>query len=331
MASPRSKGALVAAVALSAALACWPRAASAHGMRSAYLEITEDAPGAALVRLRTTVPSAGVAPALPERCSLDARPGVTETDSGDVRSWLARCNGPLAGGEVGVTGLGPSITEAVVHARLADGRVHTSLLSPSAPRTTLPAVSSRVDTAKAFVAHGLRHIAGGADHLLFLVLLVLTLRRTRAVLAAEAAFTASHTLSFAATALGLVHVSPAAAEACIALSLVLVALDVAPRPGRAPTSTRSASTLAFAFGLVHGLGFAGGLTEIGLPDAHAAWALAGFGVGLEIGQLAVCLAALLAVRVASRWRHAGQLERVIGFASGALASAWLFERLSTVM
>lgn len=168
------------------------------------------------------------------------------------------------------------------------------------------------------------HILTGYDHLLFLVLLVLLLRRARSVLLAETAFTLSHSISFSATALGWVHVSSAAAEACIALSLVLLAADV--RVRGAPASAARGAWMALVFGLVHGLGFAGGLREIGLPEHAIAPALVSFGAGVELGQvafLAVVLAGLYVVR------HASQLPRFkLGavYAAGSLSAYWLIER-----
>jgi hypothetical protein len=171
------------------------------------------------------------------------------------------------------------------------------------------------------------HIATGADHLLFLALLVLVLRRVRAVLLAETAFTVSHSLAFSATALGWIHVRPAPVEACIALSLVLLALDVR---GDGATPTRSAwrgAATALVFGLVHGLGFAGGLREAGLPDAHAAVALLGFGLGIEVGQVVFLGVVLALVAAASRTRSFARLVGVATVSAGGLAMSWLVERL----
>src|SRR5262249_1603286 len=148
---------------------------------------------------------------------------------------------------------------------------------------TIPRTEGAIGVARSYVLSGLRHIAGGADHLFFLALLVLVLRRVRAVLLAETAFTVSHSLAFAATALGRIHVRPAPVEACIALSLVLLATDVS-QDGAERSVWRGAGT-SLVFGLVHGLGFAGGLRETGLPDRHVAVALLGFGTGIEIGQV----------------------------------------------
>jgi HupE / UreJ protein len=148
---------------------------------------------------------------------------------------------------------------------------------------------------------------------------------------AETAFTLSHTLSFSASALGWVHVSATAAEACIAVSLVLVALDVG-RPVRprhaAPWKTAG---LAFAFGLVHGLGFAGGLAEIGLPQAQVPAALAGFASGVEIGQVVFLVIAVSAVSLLGRAPRLARGAVTAGaYAVGGIGWFWLFERLGAL-
>jgi hypothetical protein len=172
----------------------------------------------------------------------------------------------------------------------------------------------------------------GWDHLLFLAALAIALRRLRALLIAETAFTLSHTLTFTASALGLLHVSSAAAEACIALSLVLIALDAA-RAAERPSfvgATRQAAALAFVFGLVHGLGFAGGLAEIGLPDRAIGLALAGFAMGVESGQVLFLLALYGALTFAARTTRLRRLPHLIAYAVGSAGVFLLLERLVIV-
>jgi hypothetical protein len=309
---------------LACALLAAPRA-DAHPMRSAFVEIDEVEPGHASVHVRTSVPDPAIELAL-AGCSL-----VSEDDRASTldRGAAATCDdGTLAGHEVTLRGLGPVLSEGVVWVRTADGATFSHLLSRDAPAWTLPARASALGVARQYVRLGVEHILTGYDHLLFLLLLVLTLRRVRAVLLAETAFTLSHSLSFTATALGWVRVSPIAAEACIALSLVLVAMDVERRGRRRGLRSRWAvAGLPFVFGLVHGLGFAGGLHEIGLPDRDVAAALVSFGGGVEIGQVAFLAVVLLAVHYARRMRSWSRVALAGGYAGGAVASWWLVERV----
>src|ERR1019366_3355702 len=182
------------------------------------------------------------------------------------------------------------VSDVVVWATFADGTTSSHIVKTGEPTFELRSGASGWTVVRQYVRLGVVHILTGYDHLLFLLLLVLLLRRVRSVLLAETAFTLSHSLSFSATALGWVHVSSTAAEACIALSLVLLAADVRIRGTPAP-AWRGAR-MAFVFGLVHGLGFAGGLREIGLPERAVAPALVSFGAGVELGQVAFLAVAL---------------------------------------
>jgi hypothetical protein len=311
------RAAFTFAVALVALVLAIPRPSFAHGMTSAYLEIQEQAPGRALVRFVVPTKAPDVMPRFPESCRAEPKDGAL----------LLACDGPLAGRTIGVDGLGGRVTEAVVWASLSDGTTASRILSTGDPAWKIPARRSAAEIARAYVRLGAEHVLSGADHLLFLLLLVITLRRPRAVLLAETAFTLSHSVTFSVTALGFLTVSPLAAEACIALSLVLVALDV----GRARTSALAGAAMALAFGLVHGLGFAGGLREIGIPDRGAAHALLGFGLGVEIAQVAFVIAALVAVRLLARTRALARVEVALAYAAGGLASFWLVERVVAVL
>jgi hydrogenase/urease accessory protein HupE len=203
--------------------------------------------------------------------------------------------------------------------------VRSGVLRADATSLTLPlAARARLAVAAAYVRLGIVHIATGFDHLLFLLALALQLWRLRAVLLAETAFTLSHTLSFSATALGLVQLAPAAAEACIALSLVLLARELV--VGRRISPARGA-LVALAFGLVHGLGFAGGLREIGLPEHDVGLALVGFGAGVEMGQVAFLALVLLVLHAAAVARRRDLVGHVGGLGIGSVGAFWLCQRL----
>jgi hypothetical protein len=307
------------ATALAAAIAA-PRPAAAHGMRSAYVELTQTAADRARVAIRGSLPVTGVAltAAAPCRVATDATTGTE----------LA-CPGALTDAALTVTGLGPVASEAVILLTFLDGTTATAVVTAGSPSWRIPGAADPglLAVAARYLRLGIAHIATGADHLLFLLALVLCLRTLRAVMLAETAFTLSHTLSFSASALGWIRVSSTAAEACIAVSLVLVALDVG-RPARdAPPAWKTAG-LAFAFGLVHGLGFAGGLAEIGLPATAVPAALAGFAAGVELGQVAFLAIAVSLLALAGRApRIARAAVQLGGYAVGGTGAFWLLQRL----
>jgi hydrogenase/urease accessory protein HupE len=319
------------------ALALWmlpAGGASAHGTASLTVDVSELSPGHAVVHVRGTGGLAGgAAPRV--HVSFDApcaaREEEREAFEGDPVT-LVRCPGSLDGARLVVEGLGPLVGEAVVVVDRHGGQRASRVLTADEPSWRLPPSQGGLALARAYLRSGFEHILLGYDHLLFLLALVLWLGRPRAVILAETAFTLSHSLSFSATALGLVHVPPQLAEALIALSLVLLALDVAP-PGAAarPPSVNAwrGAAMALAFGLVHGLGFAGGLSEVGLPDRDVAAALLGFAGGIEAGQLAFLAVALGAHVLVSRGAPgflARRLAPALAVMIGGVSSYWFFER-----
>jgi hypothetical protein len=288
-----------------------------HGLRSTYLEILETRPGIAFAHLNLQVPD----PALSWELSGCQAEAVGESSLS--RAWRVECPGPLAGRTLTVRGLGTEVSEAVVDVSEADGQQVSRLLRQDSPQLEIPTGQDGPSVAYQYLKLGIWHIATGADHLTFLLLLVLVVRRPRAVLLAESAFTLSHSLSFSATALGWLQVPSAPAEACIALSLVLLALDV----GRQGWGIWRGAGLALAFGLVHGLGFAGGLREIGIPEHAVAPALVAFGLGVEVGQVAFLAVALAGISLLSRLRRWPQLSTATAYLAAGMSSYWLIQRV----
>jgi hypothetical protein len=204
-------------------------------------------------------------------------------------------------------------------------------LTPSSPSFTVAAAPSRLGIATTYVALGIEHILGGIDHLLFVLALFLLVGATRELVTTITAFTLAHSATLAAAALGFVHVPSAPVEAVIALSIVFVAAEIvhglAGRPG---LTARRPWVVAFIFGLLHGLGFAGALAEVGLPPHAIPLALLGFNVGVELGQLAF-VAGLLGLGAAAA-RLAVPRPRwsawVAPYAIGAVAAYWTLARLA---
>lgn len=294
-----------------------PRA-QGHGMRTAYLEVTPNG-----ATLRSTLPDPTLAPEV-SGCALEEAADV----KGPVRLFGLRCPGPLAGRSAAVRGLGPIITEAVIRVTLEDGQSHAGVQLSGAPAFAIPTSwrPSRWQVARQYVLLGVEHILKGADHLLFLLGLVVLVRRPRQVLLTETAFTVSHSLTFSLVALGLLRVSAAIAEACIALSLVLLALDVVVA-GRRRLPPWQAPLTALCFGLVHGLGFAGALREVGLPEGSLGTALLGFGLGVELGQIAFLIGCLLLWGAVERLQQQARASALCGYAIGVTGSFWMFQRL----
>lgn len=184
--------------------------------------------------------------------------------------------------------------------------------------------------ARDYTVLGVEHILTGFDHLLFVVALTLLVRAKKPLIVTITAFTLAHSVSLAATVLGLVHVASPPVEATIALSIVLVCAE-ALRPADSLVQ-RAPWLVAFAFGLLHGLGFASALLDVGLPSAHVPLALLFFNLGVELGQLGVIALALAIAAVTTRlhWQKA-RLRSGLLYAMGSLAAAWSLERMLAVL
>lgn len=298
-----------------------PRDAQAHGMRSAYVEVAEQREGHATVRIKALVPVTGIRILADAPCALDSQ--------GEVLLTLT-CPASIRGAHLRIEGLGAIVSDAAVVTVFADGSSASQLVTPSEPQWIVPAAHvSWLEVAREYVGLGVKHILTGGDHLLFLVGLVLVVRRLRPLILAETAFTLSHSVSFSASALGYVHMASAPVEAWIAASLVLVAMEASRNE---EARTRDAVILAFAFGLVHGLGFAGGLAEIGLPDRSIPAALAGFAAGVEMGQVAFLAFVLALFAFARRMPRVGpRLYRAATLAVGGVGACWFFERVQSLL
>ena len=204
------------------------------------------------------------------------------------------------------------------------------MLEPGGESWSIPLVGPRsaatlTDTVRRYLVLGVTHIVPwGLDHVLFVLGLALLSPRLAPLLAQVTAFTVAHTLTLALSSYGVVTLSPRVVESLIALSIVYVAVEnvVSPR------LRTSRLVLVFAFGLLHGLGFAGVLGELGLPESQRLTALLAFNIGVELGQLAVIAAALAAL---GGWtRLGGTRQAVVRPASMAIAAIglfWFFQRL----
>lgn len=285
--------------------------AFAHGMRSAYVELHELEGNHARVVVRSGATYGGIHVVMPEGCT------VEEHD-------IYACDAPLAGRSIRIDGLGGVVADAVVTAHLLDGSRPSELVRAGAATWTIPHESRGFESIGKLARAGFFHVLGGFDHLAFLAALVVLLRRFRAVLVAETAFTISHALSMSAAALGWIHVPAVAAESLIALSLVLVALDV----GRANASVRHGARSAFVFGAVHGLGFAGGLEELGVARDAIVPALGGFALGVEVAQV-VFLVSFFALRRLLRGHP--RFDLATAYAVGITGCFWLLERASALL
>jgi hypothetical protein len=327
---------------LAVLLAC-ARMASAHTFEPALLDLRERDTGVFDVVWRppgkesgSTMPGEpALAPVLPASCTERGSLGESE----ELRAFRVDCGAArLRGATLAVPGIAGSRVDAIVRVTWNDGRTESGVLTSDAAEWVVPAgpdggilaLGAPVRTvATRYLALGVEHILHGTDHVLFVLGLFLLVGATRALVATISAFTVAHSLTLAAAVLGIVHVPAAPVEALIAASIVLLARELVRAPDEPSTLTqRFPWAVAFVFGLLHGLGFAGALAETGVPADRIPLALVAFNVGVELGQLlivAACVAVatvlgrLVGTRRSLRWAPA--------YAMGAVAAMWTIERV----
>jgi hydrogenase/urease accessory protein HupE len=328
----------LARVALLLLAACLgARGAGAHELRPGYLALRETGPADYDVLWKVPARGAlrlGLSVTLPGDCTSSAPRG------GFVRGaylerWSARCERSLAGRSVRIEGLAATRTDVLARVERLDGSAQTARVSADTGAFEVAAAPSRSEVALTYLRLGVEHILLGVDHLLFVLALLFLVRSGRRLVATVTAFTAAHSLTLAAATLGWVRVPQTPVEAAIALSIVFVAAELARAWSGADLAGRAPWVVAFLFGLLHGLGFAGALREVGLPQQAIPMALIFFNVGVELGQLAFVAAVLAALSLldaalpgprAGPWRVADRVRAPVAYAIGALATFWLIER-----
>ena len=313
-----------------------PGSAWAHEVRPAYLQLTERPDGRLDVLWKQ--PSAGqVGVRLDPEISgglLNRRPStISAAANFEIKTWIGIDPGKqgLKGRTVAIAGLERTITDALLVVQLANGDRIQEVLHPISPSLTISSTHSGV-AVPAYLVLGVNHILTGFDHLMFVLGLLLLVRSLPTLLKTITAFTIAHSITLAATSLGVLHVTPSLVEAMVAMSIVFLAVELArARRGETGLTIRFPWLIAFTFGLLHGAAFAGALAEIGLPKDAIPMSLFLFNVGVEIGQLTFVGAVLAVIWLIRRlpkplpaWSHA-----VPAYAIGAAAAFWFIERLHT--
>ncbi|MEO1334536.1 MAG: HupE/UreJ family protein [Myxococcota bacterium] len=312
--------------------------ARAHAFAPGHLELIETAPGQWAVTLRQ--PDVGIRsqlkPEWPEHCTAQQTWAVT-----GKRTWTLECTGPIE--TLRMSGFVSSVEEVLVRLRPLD-RIEAQDRTPLQPnmlgpvaihrltenQPTLRNAASNGEAARTLAAFapyfwlGVEHICVGYDHLAFIVLLMLLVPSLRRVAVLLSLFTLAHSITLTLSALGWLVLAPGPTEAVIALSIVFTAREVL-----RPAQRQRAAVVAFSFGLLHGLGLAGALTEIGLPPRQEPQALLGFNLGVEGGQL-LCVAVFAVISTILKpiiGRNRDGVRAMIAYGVGGFAAYWTGVRI----
>jgi hydrogenase/urease accessory protein HupE len=306
----------------------------AHEARPAYLEIKETAPGQLSVLWRTPVLAGMRLPVVlrfPDDVKNLKEPAVQElADSLVERRWIDAGPNGLAGKRIDFAGLQFTITDVLVRVELLDGRKWTAIARPSQPWVAMAASQSRWEAMGTYIVQGIHHILLGVDHLLFVLGLLLIVKDRWMLVKTVSAFTVAHSITLAIATLGYASVPGPPLNAAIALSILFLGAEIVRSwQGETSLTIRQPWVVAFAFGLLHGFGFASGLTAMGLPRAEIPLALLMFNVGVEAGQLLFVAMVLLlerAFRVLEvRWPRV--IEALPAYTVGSLGAYWTIQRV----
>jgi hydrogenase/urease accessory protein HupE len=315
--------------------------AQAHDLRPAYLAITELSPD--VYSILWKAPAMGefrlaIAPILPKGAGEAGPRDGTFMNEAFVERWTVHAPGGFAGETIAIDGLAESRTDVLVRIERLSGETSTTRLTPAATSFEVPAATGWSQVAAAYLLLGFEHILLGIDHLIFVLALILLVRGWKRIGLTITAFTVAHSITLGAATLGYLHVPGPPVEAAIALSIALVAVEIVKScRGEESLTARFPWLIAFAFGLLHGLGFAGALSEVGLPVHAIPVALLFFNLGVELGQLAFIAAVLALFTVLHRSLLALMRDKAAlwqlglrltgAYSIGGIASFWAIERV----
>ncbi|MEP7052624.1 MAG: HupE/UreJ family protein [Pseudomonadota bacterium] len=311
---------LLTVLVVTAALYAAP--ARAHEMTMAEMELRETAPGEFVWQWSATNDKRPMGndliPLWPEGCT-----------GGEN---AVRCGPAGMKGSLSIQGVGDRYSAALVKIFWLDGQSYTYTITSAQPSVQLYGAADdtrgKGEIAKAYTILGVQHILSGVDHLLFVFGLLFLVGFNRRLVGTITAFTVAHSITLACSAFGWLTLRPPPVEATIAMSIVLVACEAL--SNKDSLARRVPALVSFLFGLVHGLGFAGALKNIGLPHSHLPLALLCFNVGVEIGQLMMVLLAYGIVNLPIPKQWLGRARTPALYAIGIVAAYWSWQRIAAI-
>ena len=315
--------------------ACFATNAVCHEMRPAYLQLQQI--NANTYNVFWKVPARGDNMRLslhvefPPDTKNVTEPQAFFANGASIERWTIQRNGGLAGSRIRIAGLSATLTDVLLRLERLDSSTQVVRLTAATPAFTVDATSRPLKIATTYLQLGIEHILTGVDHLLFVSGLLLLVSGFGRVVKTISAFTVSHSVTLTLASLGIVNIPPPPVEAVIALSILFVAYEILKsrnEPNR--LSQQKPWLIAFLFGLLHGLGFAGGLHEAGLPAGHIPLALALFSVGVEVGHFSFVAVVFGSIAMVRRLRIQPPewAWRIPPYAIGGAAAYWLIARIA---
>lgn len=303
-----------------------------HEIRPAYLQIIQTSETTYEVFWK--VPSMGDAvpkihPVFPPFFTVEELKRPNQISGSVIYSYKISSEKSLQGKILTIEGLNKTLIDALVTVTYLNGEKVTMMLRPDKDSSIIPGETSTYDVIKTYSKLGIEHILLGIDHLLFVLALIIITMGKWKIIKTITAFTIAHSITLSLAALGYVNFPTPPVEAVIALSIVFLAVEIVKiQNGKETLTSKKPWLIAFTFGLLHGFGFAGALSNIGLPQQDIPFALAFFNIGVEIGQIAFVLVVLVFIKLLSYKKDWPVfIKKVPAYAIGSLAAFWMVERI----
>ncbi len=306
----------------------------AHRFAPSLLKLVEINPGEFNVVWKTpaqATSSVALQPIWPPACEVTNSVAPQLEGTGKVSGFTLDCSAlgaaSLVGQEIGVAALGANQASAMLMVELRDGRSYQQVVNAENSSYLIPEEPSAMTVVLEYSVLGAEHIWGGIDHLLFVFGLLLLVGWGRNLVWTITSFTVGHSITLSLVTLGFFDYPVALVEFAIALSIFLLALELA-RTDDGGLFRRYPWWLAGGFGLLHGMGFAGALADVGLPQSELPLALLFFNIGIEVGQLVFVFTVMAfwwLVRKPLR-KQEGALLPIPVYVLGALSAMWCIER-----
>ena len=255
---------------------------------------------------------------------------ITQTSSATLETYTIADENALIGKNINIEGLQTISSDVLVRIHYLDGETEFIRVLPQSPIFSLSHKSGFVNMASTYFVLGVEHILEGFDHLLFVLALLLLVGNIRVLIWTISAFTLAHTITLMLASLDLIHLSSRAVEATIALSIIFVAAEIVyAMRGKIHLSKKYPWAIAFGFGLIHGLGFAEALKEIGLPQTEIVPSLIFFNIGVEVGQLLFISFVLLSIWIGKKFfkKYTYNVQLITAYTIGITATVWFLERI----
>ncbi len=303
-----------------------------HEIRPAYLQIVQIDSNTYEVywkvpRMGDKVPK--INPVFPPFFTIEELNRPNQIPGSVIYSYKIYSDKPLQGNILTIEGLNKTLIDVLVTIEYLDGQKATFMLQPDKDSSVIPGKTSTIDVIKTYTNLGIEHILFGIDHLLFVLALIIITMGKWKIIKTITAFTLAHSITLSLATLGYVNFPTPPVEAVIALSIVFLAVEIVNNQnGKETLTSKKPWLVAFTFGLLHGFGFAGALSNIGLPQQDIPFALAFFNIGVEIGQIAFVIVVLVFIKFLSFKKDWPVfLKKIPAYTIGSLAAFWMVERI----